>query len=377
VPVLRPLADAVPALLEFGEVAAGVGLGLDGGGGAQGFVGPGVEVVLEAEVVGDLAHGAEGGEGVALPALAGGEDVGAQGDAELGGVAGDALHVLGADVDRLVEDGDRVERAQGGQGGVEIGSVALGVGGGHGGIDMQSGLAGGLQGGEALGRGGGAGFVDFAEVVAQGGQAHAEEQASAEAAEEVKILSGKRAACEDADTEGGVVADQLQGAPDQMPGGGGELPLPGGIGVANGLVGIGGGTVDDGAVAVGFEEMLWGLFGRPERGEEAFFIPATEQHVVTPFGIGIGDAVLFEQRSHFDCGGAGHVTEAAGVRAADGNVEGPVRQAFVDEVVGLNGGRHVPEIHRLPVHNGSRGCGGAAGEFEEVGGDHGGNGLRL
>ena len=373
----RPFANAVPALLEFGEVAAWVGLGLDGGGGAQGFVGPGVEAVLQAEFVGDLAHGAEGGEGVALPALAVGEDFGAQGDAELGGVAGDALYVLRADVDGLVEDRNGVERAQGGQGVVEIGGVALGVGGGHGGIDMQSGLAGGLQGGEALGRCGGAGFVDFAEVIAQGGQAHAEEQSGAEAAEQIEVLSGERAAGEDADEQGGVVADQLQGAPHQMPGGGGEFPLTGGIGMANGLVGIGGGTVDDGAIAVGFQLMLRGLFGCPERGEEAFFIPATEQHVVAPFGIRIGDAVLFEQRSHFDGGGAGHVTEAAGVRAADGDVEGPVRQAFVDEVVGLNGGRHVPEIHGLPVQNGSRGCGGAAGKFEEVGGDHAGNGLRL
>ena len=87
----------------------------------------------------------------------------------------------------------------------------------------------------------------------QGGQAHAEEQSRPEAAEQLEILPGQRAAGQDADVQRGVIADKFKRAPNQEPGVRGQFPPPHRVGVMDDLVRIGGAAKHHRARTIGLE----------------------------------------------------------------------------------------------------------------------------
>ena len=62
--------------------------------------------------------------------------------------------------------------------------------------------------------------------------------------------------------------------------------------------------------------------------------------------------------------------------AADGGIERPIREALVDKIVRLNGGRDIPEVCGLGLQK-SRRAGVGTREIEEVWGDHEGRGARA
>ena len=283
-----------------------------------------MELFGEADFPGGLFHGEEGMDGVVLPRFAGGEDIGAEADAETAGVVGDAADVVRADVNGFVEDGERVKGPDGSEGSEEVVGIAFRVGGGDGDKDMEARCAGRLKGGQPLAGCRGAGFVDFGEVVAERGQAHAEQQARAKGAEQIEILPRQGAAGEDAHAQGGVIPDQFQRPPHKEPSRLRKLPSARQVGMADSLIGIGGGAVDDGAVAVRFEVCERRVFRGSQGGEEFLLIPAAQQDIIAPFRVRVFDAVFGEKRPHFDRGRAGHITEPAGVGAADGGVERPI-----------------------------------------------------
>ena len=104
--------------------------------------------------------------------------------------------------------------------------------------------------------------------------------------------------------------------------------------------------LDDGAVAVLLQLRARRVLCGAERAQERRFIPGPKQQVIAPLGIRIAHAELGQWLGQFDSGRIGHVTKAAGMGAADGDVESPAGQALVGEIVNGNCGGHSPEIHR-------------------------------
>src|ERR1043165_7846003 len=123
----------------------------------------------------------------------------------------------------------------------------------------------------------------------------------------------------------------------------------------NHLIRVSGAAINHRAIAVRLETIGRRTFGTPQRSQELAFIPRTQQDVITPFRVRVFDAVLLQLRPLLDGGGTRHVTEPAGVGAADGGIEGPIREAFVNEVVWRDERGGAPEINRrLTVWRGWR-----------------------
>ena len=121
-----------------------------------------------------------------------------------------ACHVFGPDVDGFVENGERFEFGHGFQRRAQVGFVALRVGGRDGHLDVQAGVLRGAQRRQSLRRRGRFRLINFGQVVAQGRQTHTEDEALAEAFEQIKVGPRQRTAGENADVERGLVSDEFE-----------------------------------------------------------------------------------------------------------------------------------------------------------------------
>ena len=106
------------------------------------------------------------------------------------GVGLDSFHVFGADVDRFVKDGDGFDFGHGVERRAQICLVAFRIGGRDSHIDVQASFVSGTEGGDALRRCWRSRFINLREIIAQCRQAHSEQQARAEAFEQIKIGAG-------------------------------------------------------------------------------------------------------------------------------------------------------------------------------------------
>src|SRR5438876_318081 len=95
----------------------------------------------------------------------------------------DARYVLGADVDRFMENGNGIELSHSFERHAQIVCVTFRVRRRKSYIDVQTGFLGGAEGSQSLRWRGGFWLIYFGQIVAQGGQAHAEHQAVTKAAE--------------------------------------------------------------------------------------------------------------------------------------------------------------------------------------------------
>jgi hypothetical protein len=99
------------------------------------------------------------------------------------------------------------------------------------------------------------------------------------------------------------------------------------------LIRVGGAAKDYGAIAVRCKAFVRRILRGKQRDRELSIVPWPKQDVVAPLGVGVFNPVFGEFWTLFNGGGAGDITETAGVSAPDSNVESPVRQALVDKVV--------------------------------------------
>ena len=132
-----------------------------------------------------------------------------------------------------------------------------------------------------------------------------------------------------------------------------QHPLPLRVRVTNDLVGISGGAIHHRAIAIALQFRARRVFRRAQRGQKPFFFPRPQQNVIAPFGIRVFDAILRQLRSLFDGGRAGHITEPARMRTAHRDVERPVRQAFINEIVLGNDGGRMPHANAVVVTHGN------------------------
>ena len=260
----------------------------------------------------------------------------------------DARHVFSPDVDGFVENCDGFQFGHGFERCAQIGFVTFGIRRRHGHINVQPGLLGGAQRGQPLRRRGGFWLIHLGQIVAQRWQAHAEHETFAETAEQIEIGPRQRTAREDADVERGFVADEFQRTAHEKPRMLGQFPLSRRVGMADDLIRVGRAAINHRAIAVGLELFARRVLGGAQRGEKLLFVPRAEQEVIAPLGIRVLDAVFRELRSLFNGRRTGHITKPARVRTADRDVERPIRQAFVNEIVLRNDRRRVPEVHRGP-----------------------------
>ena len=125
----------------------------------------------------------------------------------------------------------------------------------------------------------------------------------------------------------------------------GQFALPRWIGMADDLIRISRTAINHRAIAVGLKLLARCVLSGTQRGEKLLFVPRPEQDVIAPLGVGVFDAVFSQLRPLLDCRRAGHVTKPARVRASDRDIEGPVRQTLVNEMVLRDDSGRVPEVH--------------------------------
>src|SRR5437899_8192925 len=103
--------------------------------------------------------------------------------------------------------------------------------------------------------------------------------------------------------------------------------------MVNDLVRIGGAAIDYGAIAIALQLCARCVLCRSQGCEKLVLVPRAKEDVIAPFGVGIFDSVFSELRSLLDRCCARHITEPAGVRAADSDVDSPIGQALVNKIV--------------------------------------------
>src|ERR1700722_1204025 len=103
--------------------------------------------------------------------------------------------------------------------------------------------------------------------------------------------------------------------------------------MVNDLIRIGCAAIYDRTIAVGFELLAWHVFSRAQGSEELLFVPRAEQDIIAPLRVRVFDAILCQLWPLLDCRRARNVTKAAGMGAADCNIERPIRQAFINEII--------------------------------------------
>src|SRR5436189_5070455 len=100
-----------------------------------------------------------------------------------------------------------------------------------------------------------------------------------------------------------------------------KLALPFRAGMTDHLIWIGRAAVDDRTIAVRLELFGWSVFCGAQGREKFLLIPGSEQHVITPVGVGIFDSIFCKLRSLLVGCGAGHVAKAACVRSSARNIK--------------------------------------------------------
>ena len=115
--------------------------------------------------------------------------------------------------------------------------------------------------------------------------------------------------------------------------------------MADDLVRVGCAAKNDRAVAVGLQLLEWRVLGATQRSEKLRFVPRAQQNVITPLGIGVFDPIFGKFRPLFDGRRARHITEPARVRTANRDVERPIGQTLVNEIILRDDRRRMPEVH--------------------------------
>jgi hypothetical protein len=316
--------------------------------GAQGLVGPQMQALREAHLRGDGFDRSESANRVGLPSLTAPKDIRPHLHTDRISMGSDPFDVFRPDVDGLVEDRDGVDLRDRAECRAQIGLIALGIRRRHGDEDGDAGFACRPQRRQPLRGRRSVRFINAGQVVSQGGQAHTEHQARGtrgtvhKGPEEIEIPPGQRAPRQDSDVERRPITDQFQGTPDEEPRVLGEFPSPLCVRVMDHLIRVRCGAEHDRAIAVWFQALDRRSFRGPEGSQEALFVPRAKQHIIAPLAVRIRHTVLCQLGSLLDCRRARNVAEPAGVRAADGDVERPIREALEDEIVRCDYGRGGP-----------------------------------
>ena len=275
-------------------------------------------------------------DGVRAPGIRGFQRREVDGHTHLFGVLPDALHILRTHIDRLEEHRERIKLRDCFEGRTDVGFIAVGIRWCDGDIHIEPGLLCGLECFETLHHTRSMRLEDAGKRVVQRRQAHPKHEPIAEALHQLEVRLCKRASGENADVEGGFVADEFQRAPHHF-----SMRLR--QTAAEGLVRIGGRAEHHRPIAFRLQFFQWAVLGSTEALEECAFIPRAEQHISTPLGIGIFNAEWFELRGLLVRRDVGHVTKPATVRATDAGVERPIAETFQLEVIRGDGGWLLPD----------------------------------
>ena len=258
-----------------------------------------------------------------------------------------ARHVFRTDVDGLVVNGDGLEFLDRGKGFADVSFVAFRIRGGHRYKHMQTRFLGFLQRFKPLAGTRGFGFVNARQAVIQRRQAHPKHQPITKSLEQVKMFFGQWTAGEDANVERAFITNGNQRLFNHRKSCVVEQLGFRECAAVEHLVRIGSAAKYDGPVAVLLELFFWRVLCGFERGQELIFIPRPQQRVTAPLLVWIIYAVFFQFGRLLVGGRRGDVAEPAGVAASDGNIESPVRERFVFEIVDGDGSRLLPEVERL------------------------------
>ena len=131
----------------------------------------------------------------------------------------------------------------------------------------------------------------------------------------------------------------------------GQLALSRGVGMMNDLVGVGGAAIDDGAVPIGLEARGRRALGGAERGEKFCLVPRAQEQVIAPLCIRVLDTEPGKGGRLLDRRRTGDIAEAASVGATHSDIESPIGEAFVNEVVLRNENWGVPHSNGHRVRN--------------------------